>query len=147
MVLFTLGLVITAALFIAMGFVRSTTVTWKINKKQLFALVAVHVGKHVGGDILGQEPVHQQYLFGLQRRQVFGNIHFVEHHQRAAQLAVAVGVEQLVETLLDAIPAHRKSILLVICGRTAGVRMDFTHTKTDIMASMKPAMTYGGFED
>ena len=37
----TLGLVITAALFIAMGFVRSTTVTWKINKKQLFALVGV----------------------------------------------------------------------------------------------------------
>ena len=41
MVLFTLGLIITAALFIAMGFVRSTTVTWKINKKQLFALVGV----------------------------------------------------------------------------------------------------------
>ena len=43
MVIFTLGLIITAALFIAMGFVRGDGVRWKPNKKQLLALLGVGV--------------------------------------------------------------------------------------------------------
>ena len=41
MVLFTFGMIVTLIAFIALGFVRSTTVTWKLNKKQLFALLGV----------------------------------------------------------------------------------------------------------
>ncbi len=43
MVLFTFGILITAALFIAMGFVRGDGVRWRMNKKQLLAVLGVGV--------------------------------------------------------------------------------------------------------
>lgn len=43
MVLLSIGVVLTLALFIAMGFVRRTTVEWRVNKKQLLSLVGVLV--------------------------------------------------------------------------------------------------------
>ncbi len=41
MVLFTFGLIVAVALFIAMGFVRGTTIKWKLNKKQLLAVAGL----------------------------------------------------------------------------------------------------------
>ena len=41
MVLFMFGLIVTVALFIAMGFVRGTKVVWKLNVKQLAAAIGV----------------------------------------------------------------------------------------------------------
>lgn len=43
MVIFTFGILLTAALFIAMGFVRGQGVSWKLNKKQLLAVMGVGV--------------------------------------------------------------------------------------------------------
>ena len=43
MVIFMLGIVLTLVLFIAMGFVRGEGMSWRVNKKQLLALVGVLV--------------------------------------------------------------------------------------------------------
>lgn len=43
MVLFSTGVVLTLALFIVLGIVRGTTVTWQFNKKQLLALLGLAV--------------------------------------------------------------------------------------------------------
>lgn len=41
MVLFSIGIILTAALFIGLGFVRGKTVAWRLNGKQLFSLIGV----------------------------------------------------------------------------------------------------------
>ena len=43
MVIFMFGIVLTIVLFIAMGFVRGEGMSWRVNKKQLLALVGVLV--------------------------------------------------------------------------------------------------------
>ena len=43
MVIFMFGIVLTLVLFIAMGFVRGEGMSWRVNKKQLLALVGVLV--------------------------------------------------------------------------------------------------------
>ena len=43
MIIFMFGIVLTLVLFIAMGFVRGEGMSWRVNKKQLLALVGVLV--------------------------------------------------------------------------------------------------------
>ena len=43
MIIFMFGIVLTIVLFIAMGFVRGEGMSWRVNKKQLLALVGVLV--------------------------------------------------------------------------------------------------------
>lgn len=43
MVLFSVGLLLTLGLFVGLGFVRGTRVTWKLNAKQLLSVLGVAV--------------------------------------------------------------------------------------------------------
>ena len=70
------------------------------------ALVVVHVGKDLRGDVLRQQPEHHQHLFVVQRLQIFRNVNFVEHIERAAQLGLLAARKQRVQTGFDAIEIH-----------------------------------------
>ena len=62
------------------------------------ALVGVHVGKYVRRDVLGQEPEHHQHFFIVKFLHVLGDVHLVEHGERAAQFALAALGHELVQT-------------------------------------------------
>ena len=41
MVLFSIGVIFTLVSFVALGFVRATTVRWRLNKKQFLSILGV----------------------------------------------------------------------------------------------------------
>ena len=73
---------------------------------QAGALIGIHVGKNVRGNILGQQPEDHNHPFVIQGGQVFGDVHLVEHTQRTPQFALFSAFHQGVQALFDGIEVH-----------------------------------------
>ena len=83
------------------------------------ALIIVHIGKDLCGDILGQQPEHHQYPFIIQGFKVFRNVHFIEHIQRATQLRFFAIFQKRVQALPNAIKIQWPHLPFLIKLRTA----------------------------
>ena len=70
------------------------------------ALVVVHVGEHVRRHVLRQQPEHHQHPLVVQRFEVFGDVHLVEHIQRAEKFGLFVGLQQRVQLGANSFKIH-----------------------------------------